>query len=190
VAFRGLWNCLLRLDEVSPPAGDVPRDVAAIVTATLERLKVPSSPAQTLSWIRNECAFTGVVSGCGQEEATVRPRLRVRGEGTELPVLRVAQVERELEVNRSRLLESLRQTSREFEQNEQLSARIVELETDFRLQQSELERLDRILGQVGHRFVSRMGAMLETYPWLRAILRAPLNVLHRRFRKPSAKDSR
>jgi precorrin-6B methylase 2 len=185
VAFRGLWNCILRLDEVSPPAGDVPRDVAAIVTATLARLNVAASPAQTLIWIRNECAFTGVVSGCTQAEATVGPRIRVRGEGSEQPVLRVAQVERELEVNRSRLLESLRQASRESGQNEQLAARIVDLEAAFRRQQSELERLDRILGQVGHRFVSRMGAMLEPYPLMRAMIRAPLKALHRLFRNPA-----
>jgi precorrin-6B methylase 2/transposase-like protein len=186
VAFRGLWNCLLRLEEVSPPAEDVPKDIASIVTATLERLKLRTSPAQTLEWIRNECAFTGVVSGCGHEEAPVLPRIRIRGEGAELSALRVALVERELEVNRSRLLQSLRQASREVEQNAKLSARIAELETALRLQQSELERLDRILGQVGHRFVSRIGAMLEPHPRMRAILRMPLNVLHRLFRNRSA----
>jgi hypothetical protein len=98
----------------------------------------------------------------------------------------VAQVERELEVNRSRLVESLRQTSRESEQNVRLSARVAELESALLRQQSELERLDQVLGQVGHRFVSRTGAMLEPYPSVRTLLRAPLKVLHRLFRKPSA----
>jgi hypothetical protein len=185
VAFRGLWNSILRLDEVSPPAEDVPRDLAAIVAATMGRLKIHTSPAQMLDWIHSECAFTGVVSGCGPGDAPVHPRIRVRGEGAEQSALRVAQVERELEVNRSRLVESLRQTARESQHNVRHSARIAELETALRRQQSELERLDRILGYVGHRFVSRMSTMLEPYPRLRAILRAPLKVLHRLFRAAS-----
>jgi hypothetical protein len=34
--------------------------------------------------------------------------------------------------------------------------------------------------------VSRIGAMLEPHPRMRAILRMPLNVLHRLFRNRSA----
>jgi len=184
VAFRGLWNCLLRLEEVSPPAVDVPNDIANIVTATLEQLNIQVSPAQTIEWIQSECVFTGVVSGCGHAETPVRPHIRIRGKSGAPSALRVTLLEQELNVNRSRLLESLRQTSREVAQNTQLSVRIADLETALRHQQSELERLDRILGQVGHRFVSRMGAMLEPFPWMRAILRTPLKTLHRLFRGP------
>jgi precorrin-6B methylase 2 len=186
VAFRGLWNCLLRLEEVSPPAGDVPQEIASIVAAALKHLTIEASSAQMLAWIQSESAFTGVVSGCGHGESPELPRLRIRGESGMPAALRATLLERELGANRTRLLESLRQSSREAEQNTRLSARVAELETALRHQQSELERLDRILGQVGHRFVSRMGVVLEPFPRMRAMLRAPLNVLHRLFRNPPA----
>jgi SAM-dependent methyltransferase len=185
VAFRGLWNCLLRLDEVSPPAGDVPLDVPALIAATLDRLGIQSSPAQIIGWIRNECAFTGVVSGLVNEMPPVLPRIRVRGDGSGPSASMVVQLEQELEVNRSRLLESLRQASRESALNAQLVARIAELEDALHRQHSELVRLDRILGQVEHRFVSRIGAILEPHSTILAILRAPLKVLHRLFRRPT-----
>ena len=185
VAFRGLWNCLLRLDAVAAPAAEVPREIASIIAETLERLKFENATARIPGWIRNEAAFTDTVSGCDHGVPPIPLRIPVRGESTQQRAVRVSQLERELEINRSRLLESLRQASREAEQNAGHSARIAELETVLHRQHSEIARLDGILRQVGHRFVSRMGAMLAPYPTIRAIFRAPLNALHQLFRKPS-----
>ena len=186
VAFRGLWNCLLRLEEVASPAADVSLDIASLASATLERLGIRAFVAQVHEWIRREREFTGAVSGIPQAGPPAPARLRVRGEREEQLALRVAQLERELESNRSRLVESLRQASGESGRNEALSARAGELQEALGRQQAQIERLDRTLGEVGHRFVSRAGRMLQPYPRIRAILRAPLNILWRIFGKPPA----
>ena len=186
VAFRGLWNCLVRLEEVAPPAAEVAQDIASIVAATLERRGIAASPAQLHAWIESEYAFTGAVSGSMHGVPSLLPRLRVRGERLEHLAARVVQLERELEVNRFRLFDSLRQASHESGRGSQLAERIAELESLAHREHAEVERLDAILRGVEHRFVSRLGVMLAPYPRLGAVLRAPLHLLHRLFRTPPA----
>lgn len=93
--------------------------------------------------------------------------------------------DRELEINRLRLLESLRDASRKRAEvarlgvdAAQLSARAQELEAMLALRDRELREKDRLLGQFGHQFVARLGAALDPYPGVRGVITAPLRFVH------------
>lgn len=98
----------------------------------------------------------------------------------------------ELELGRLRLADALRQVSRDEDRISRLKTTVMELqdllarrEAVIRERQAEVERLDRVLGQVGHRFVSRLGALLQPYPGLRSVIRAPLRALQWMVGNPS-----
>lgn len=97
----------------------------------------------------------------------------------------------ELEISRLRLSDSLRQVSRDEDRISRLKDTVTELQALLAYREAEIrnrdaaiaerqsvvERLDAVLGQPGHRFVSRLGRTLAPYPGLRAVIRAPLTVL-------------
>jgi len=98
----------------------------------------------------------------------------------------------ELELSRLRLADALRQVSRDEDRIARFKTTVMELqdllarrEAVVRERQAEVERLDRILGQVGHRLVSRVGTMLQSYPGLRSLIRAPLRALQWMAGNPS-----
>ena len=132
--------------------------------------------------------LTGLVANREGELSKARQALEER----ELRVTFLErEIEREFELNRLRLADALRQVSRDEDRISRLKASLMELqdllsrrEAEMRAReaviaerQAEVERLDGILGQVGHRFVSRIGALLAPYPNLRSAIRAPLRAL-------------
>ncbi len=85
---------------------------------------------------------------------------------------------REIEMNRLRLLDGLREISRQRAEIAQLAARTQGLEAALGQRQAELRERERILGQFGHQFVSRVGAVLDPYPSVRWVVTAPLRLVH------------
>lgn len=86
---------------------------------------------------------------------------------------------RELEISRLRLLDSLRDVARRRTQLTQALARLGALESSLARTEAELRHRERVLDQFPHRFVSRLGHMLDPYPGLRSFLTAPLRLIHR-----------
>lgn len=89
--------------------------------------------------------------------------------------LALQQFEGETEINRLRLVDSLREAARR--QREQLG-RVQDLENAAVARDQELRERDRLLGQFGHQFVSRVGSMLDPYPAVRGVITAPLRLVH------------
>lgn len=95
------------------------------------------------------------------------------------------QSERETEINRLRLVDGLREAARRQDEITALSASIRDLEgavaqreLQLRERESQIRERDRLLGQFGHQFVSRVGAILDPYPSVRWVITAPLRLIH------------
>lgn len=90
----------------------------------------------------------------------------------------LAESDRELELNRLRLLDALRDSGRARTQAGQLAARVNELEARLGHSERELAEARRVLGQFGHQFVTRIGTILDPYPAVRWVITAPLRLVH------------
>jgi precorrin-6B methylase 2 len=108
IVFRGLYNALLRLEFVAPPATGVATDIAALVESAMQRLGVGVPRDQLLAWIGDDYVLTGAIAGIPRPGGMPElPALRIAGEAAAPPHrpapssdserLRLAARERELD---------------------------------------------------------------------------------------------
>ena len=156
VVFRGLYNGLLRLDFAAAPAPGLPTDIAWLASLVMEKLGVPADRDRILDWMGRDYALTGVIAGTPRASAMPHPpALRIGGE--------VVATAGELDA-----LRALLQSSE--------SERAGAADRVARLAERQRE-LDSILARPHHRLASWLGDLVEPFPKLRALARAPFEAL-------------
>jgi precorrin-6B methylase 2 len=85
VAFRGLWNSFVRVEDVAEAAGGTPTDLYALVQKVMEGLGLPVDEARALGWIQGEYEFVNEVSAAGETVPSMVPHLAVGAAVATLP---------------------------------------------------------------------------------------------------------
>lgn len=157
VAFRGLYNGLLRAEFVAVPAPGTPDDIATLAAATMAALGLQTPPERIHEWIAIDYRLTGEIAGTPRAVAMPDlPKLRFAGAAP-------APAEDAATEIAARLRESEALLERAVQRGRELAGRAREL--------------DSILARPHHRLATWFGDLIEPFPRLRAAARAPFEAI-------------